>query len=183
MSETPTNPAPEAPKPEAPKPTQPATDAPAQAPIDWQAESRKWEARAKENKTAADELAALKAAQMTEAEKAAARTADLEARVKGYETKEQVNAWKAEVSKETGVPAEALAGSTRDEIAAHAAVLKSLITSEPQALRGPVVPTEGTGEPPRRVTQLSENDLKSMTPEQINQARREGRLNTLLGVS
>ncbi|MBT2505151.1 hypothetical protein J7I98_04410 [Streptomyces sp. ISL-98] len=37
---------------------------------DWQAEARKWEKRAKENKTAQDELATLKAANMTEQEKA-----------------------------------------------------------------------------------------------------------------
>lgn len=37
---------------------------------DWKALARQWEKRAKDNKTAADELAALKAAQMTEQEKA-----------------------------------------------------------------------------------------------------------------
>ncbi|WP_037823056.1 hypothetical protein [Streptomyces sp. NRRL B-24720] len=37
---------------------------------DWKAEARKWEARSKENKTAADDLAALKAANQTEQEKA-----------------------------------------------------------------------------------------------------------------
>lgn len=39
---------------------------------DWKAEARKWEDRAKANKTAQDELAALKASQMTEQEKAVA---------------------------------------------------------------------------------------------------------------
>lgn len=37
---------------------------------DWQAEARKWESRAKENKSAADKLAVLEAAQMTEQERA-----------------------------------------------------------------------------------------------------------------
>lgn len=39
---------------------------------DWKAEARKWETRAKENKGAVDELATLKASQMTEQEKAVA---------------------------------------------------------------------------------------------------------------
>ncbi|MFF9910624.1 hypothetical protein [Streptomyces sp. NPDC013457] len=39
---------------------------------DWKARAREWERRAKDNKTAADELAALKASQMSEQEKAVA---------------------------------------------------------------------------------------------------------------
>ncbi|PNG20333.1 hypothetical protein C1J00_20945, partial [Streptomyces cahuitamycinicus] len=39
---------------------------------DWKAEARKWEQRAKDNKSAADQLEQLKAAQMTEQEKAVA---------------------------------------------------------------------------------------------------------------
>jgi len=39
---------------------------------DWKAEARKWEQRAKDNKTAADDLAALKASQMSDQEKAVA---------------------------------------------------------------------------------------------------------------
>ena len=132
----------------APTPTTPAATAtpPAQEPIDWTAEARKWEARAKENKTAAEELAALKAAQMTEAEKAAARLADLESKVKGYETKEQIAAWKADVAKATGVPAQALAGSTKEEIEAHAETLKPLIVvpDGKKGAIGPYVPPEGS---------------------------------------
>lgn len=62
----------------------PAQDAPADAPptkpeTDWKAEARKWEDRAKENKTAADRLAAIEEAQKTESQKAADRIAALEA--------------------------------------------------------------------------------------------------------
>lgn len=170
----------------APKPAPPAATetappaAPAQEPIDWTAEARKWEARAKENKTAADELAALKAAQMTEAEKAAARTAELEAKVKGYETREQIAGWKAEVATATGIPAAALAGSTLEEIQAHAETLRALIPAPP---RGPVVPAEGTTTGTAKVAQLAQVDLKAMTPEQIVAAKAEGRLNDLLGIT
>jgi hypothetical protein len=64
-----------------PAPVVPAT--PAEPPADktdWKAEARKHEARAKENKAAADELAALKAANATDAEKAAARAEAAEKR-------------------------------------------------------------------------------------------------------
>lgn len=138
-------------------------------------------------KSKAEKLAEIEASQMSEAEKTAARIAALEAENQGYKTKEQVAAWKAQVSKDTGVPAAALAGSTLEELQAHAETLKPLITAaappEPPAPpAGPTVPGEG-GAPPAAVAQLTEADLKSMTPEQINKARREGRLNKLLGVS
>jgi hypothetical protein len=166
-----------------PTPT-PAPAAPAQDPTDWKAEARKWEARAKENTTAADELATLKAAQMTDTEKTAARLVDLEAKVQGYQAKEQIDAWKATVSSDTGVPAAVLAGKTLEEIQAHAEALKPLIGTTPTlppVPRGPIVPTEGTGSGGQGITQLTEQDLKTMTPAQINQARREGRLAKLMG--
>jgi len=54
---------------------QPATDEapPAKTEVDWKAKAREWENRAKANKTAADELASLKAAQMTEQERLTAQ--------------------------------------------------------------------------------------------------------------
>lgn len=53
----------------------PAQEPPAEPPpevdeTDWKAEARKWEQRAKENKTAADKLAELEAANKSEIEKA-----------------------------------------------------------------------------------------------------------------
>lgn len=70
----PPNPAPPVtpPAPPAPNPAAPAAPPapPAPAITDWQAEARKWEARAKDNKTAADELATLKASQMSDQERA-----------------------------------------------------------------------------------------------------------------
>lgn len=52
------------------EPTAPVAPEPAQAKeTDWKAEARKWEDRAKENKSASEELASIKAAQMTETER------------------------------------------------------------------------------------------------------------------
>lgn len=66
MSETPSTPAPTE------TPAQ-ATEAPPKPETDWKAEAKKWESRAKENKTAADKLAELEEASKSEAQKVADR--------------------------------------------------------------------------------------------------------------
>ncbi len=58
-----------------PPPTPPAQEAPPETPpesddTDWKAEARKWEQRAKDNKSAAERLAALEDANKSELEKA-----------------------------------------------------------------------------------------------------------------
>ena len=115
--------------------------APAQE-TDWKAEARKWEQRAKENSEAAKRLAEIEEASKTEAQKQAERTAQLEAKVKEYETRDQLAAWAKEVSEETEVPADLLRGSTKEELQAHAEQLKKLIAQ--QAPPAPAtVPTIG----------------------------------------
>ena len=69
---------------------------------------------------------------MSEADKAAKRTQELEAQVAAYEAKEQQAEWKAQVSAKTGIPAEALRGSTLEEIQAHADILKPLVHPAPK---------------------------------------------------
>lgn len=68
-----------------PKPTPPAQgDEGEQTPtveIDWKTKAREWERRAKDNKTAADELATIKESQKSEAEKATERLAVAERKV------------------------------------------------------------------------------------------------------
>ena len=126
-----------------PEPATKPTDAPAQE-TDWKAEARKWEERAKANKGAADRLAEIEEASKTEAQKAAERLAAAEAKVAEFEQREQVAKWKDEVAKATGVPAAALAGSSKDEIEAHAETLKPLIAGQTKAAVGPYVAPEGT---------------------------------------
>lgn len=167
--------------PAAPAPT-PPTPAPAQE-TNWKAEAEKWESRSKANFDKATRFDALEEASKTEAQKLADRATAAEAKVTAFEAREQVAAWKATVSTETGVPVAALAGSTLEDLQAHAAVLKTLITN-PQAPRGPLVPTEGTGsDAPPGVSQITDAVLATMTPQQINEARRAGRLNKLLGIN
>ena len=81
------------------------------------AHSREWEKRAKDNKTAADELQQLKEAQLSEAEKTAKHI------------KEQ-NEWKTQVSKETGVPIALLHGSTLEEMQANGKALADYIAEK-----------------------------------------------------
>jgi hypothetical protein len=104
------------------------------AETDWKAEARKWEARAKANNAANDELEALKtqsAAELAEAvkraEQAEAKAAQLEA---AAARERAVNA----IAAETGVSAAVLGrmqGETEDEIRANAQVVRSTMPVYP----------------------------------------------------
>lgn len=98
-----------------PTPTEPT---PAQE-LDWKAESRKWEERAKANKSAADELAEIKEANKTAEQKAADRLAAAETKAAELELK----AAKAEVAAEKGVPLALISGADRAEMEASADAL------------------------------------------------------------
>ncbi|WP_033496278.1 helicase [Bifidobacterium biavatii] len=120
-------------------PEQNVQDEPEGADVDWQAKyreaiahSRDWEKKAKANKSAADELEQLKASQMSEAEKTAQHMQELEAKVAAYEAEKQQAEWKRDVAAKTGIPAEALKGSTLEEIQAHAETLKQIFKPAPK---------------------------------------------------
>lgn len=86
---------------------------------DWKAEARKWEQRAKDNKSAADELEQLKEADKTEAQKAADRATEAEKRA----TEAEAKALRLEVAQDKGLtPAQAkrLAGTSKEELEADA---------------------------------------------------------------
>ena len=100
---------------------------------DWKAEARKWEARARANHAAVDELAALKKTSAEEAEAHAKALKDAQDRIAGYEHRDQVHGWKQAAAKAAGVPLDALRGDTEEEITAHAEVLKGLMGSAPVA--------------------------------------------------
>ena len=75
---------------------------------DWKAEARKWEQRAKENKGAAEELAKLKEAQMTELEKANAEAEKARAEAEALKAEKAMSDAAIKVSGETGLPVELL---------------------------------------------------------------------------
>lgn len=95
--------------------------------VDWKAMSRKWEERAKANKQAAEELEKLKEAQMSQQEKEAKHAKELEAELAQYKAEKQQAEWCRTVSKDTGIPADLLRGSTLEEIQAHADSLKQYL--------------------------------------------------------
>ncbi|MCI1984080.1 MAG: helicase [Bifidobacteriaceae bacterium] len=95
---------------------------------EMQKHSRTWEKRAEANKTAVDELEKLKASQKSKDEE----TEKLRAQVEETEAAKQRSEWAKQVSEETGVPANALKGSTLEELQEHAEVLKPLIFPTPK---------------------------------------------------
>ena len=107
------------------------------------AHSREWEKRAKDNKTAADELQQLKEAQLSEAEKTAKHIKELEAKNAAYEAEKQQNEWKTQVSKETGVPIALLHGSTLEEMQAEKTKPKVHASSESNQ---PPAPSDTSGD-------------------------------------
>lgn len=100
---------------------------------DWKAEARKWEARAKQNSQAAAELEQLKNENMSESEKTAKRIKQLETENAAYKTAAQRREWVAQVSKETGVPANLLRGDSLEAIQEHAAALNEALHPKPKA--------------------------------------------------
>lgn len=105
-----------------------ATVPPAQADqTDWKAEARKWEERSKENHKSLETVTG-------ERDKLTEQVTALTGKVTEFEKAEQWRGLVADVSKKKGVPADALRGSTREELEAHADVLADLIkTKEPVA--------------------------------------------------
>jgi uncharacterized protein (DUF3084 family) len=90
-------------------------------------------------KAKADELDALQAASQTELQKAEARAQNAETKLKDFEQRERVEAWKAEVAEATGVKAALLMGATKEEIEKHAQAIKEAY--EPPA--APIVGSDG----------------------------------------
>ena len=100
--------------------------------IDWKAKFE--EQRAKDNSKAAEELQQFKDSQLSEAEKAAKRIKELEAANAAYEAERQQNEWKAQVSKETGVPASLLHGDTLEAMTANAKAIDQSAPPKPKGM-------------------------------------------------
>ena len=105
---------------------------PAPHEVDWKAQARKWEERAKENKAKADKWDEQEEANKTELEKARelaqATKAELDALKKEKAHSELVS----RVSATSGIPANLLHGTTEEELTASAEAIKSFLeTSKP----------------------------------------------------
>lgn len=100
----------------------------------------------------AKEAEAAKATAEQERDAAATRATEAETKVTGFEAKEQLATWRTDVAKATGVHADVLRGSTKEELEAHAAVLKPLLTAQ----EAPVIPNQGDSPNKPAVTDAEE---------------------------
>ena len=154
---------------------------PAEA-TDWKAEARKWEKRAKD--ASGDRELAQKWREYEAAQKPAQeRMAEELATTRQEAESARIALTRYEVASEKGIPPEAirlLNGSSREELEESADALVALIATQSKP-RTPV-PDESQGRPATaKLGQLTEADLRDMTPSEINEARRQGRLSDLLG--
>lgn len=176
----------------------PPTDPPKET--DWKAEARKWEERAKENKKALDdakpkldEWDRLRAASQTELEKAqelAAQTAKERDDAATTLAQERSERLRLKVALDKSLPATLAArlqGTTEEEMAADADALLALLPKGSTIPKPNPAQGSSAGGPPVTPGQLSEADVKRMYAEkrygEIEQARSEGRLATILGAT
>lgn len=110
----------------------------------WKALSRKNEEQAKANAEKAKKFDELEDANRTEQEKLLARAEEAEKRLAEREAKDAAAEMAAEVARDKGVPVEALRGSNREELEAHADALAALLPKKPPA---PSADGQGEGDP------------------------------------
>ncbi|KAB5608406.1 DUF4355 domain-containing protein [Bifidobacterium jacchi] len=120
---------------------------------DWEAKyreavshSREWEKRAKDNKAAADELQQLKESQMSEQQKAEARTAKLQKELDALKAEKQAAEWRSQVAADTGLPANLIVGDSLEAMQSHAKAINEYVESR-MPKNGIPAPTDGTVQP------------------------------------
>ena len=125
--------------------------------IDWKAEARKWEQRAKENKGAADELAGLRDSQKTAEQRFEERLAEMEKRAADAEAV----ALRSNVAAKYGISAEDrdlfLTGADESTLTAQAQRLAD--REEDRKKQGNYAPKEGTSPSPSS----GSDDLREFT--------------------
>ena len=140
---------------------------------------KEWEKRAKGNSEKAKRFDELEEASKTEQQKALERAEAAERQLADITLK----AMRLEVAAEKGVPAELLAGATVEELAASA---DRLLAFRGEAAKlPPAPPATGLGDVGKPIgdgrDQLTRDDLKGMSPADIEAARVSGRLRNMLG--
>lgn len=154
--------------------------------VDWKAEAEKWkalsrknEAQAKANADAARRLTEIEDRDKTELQKAQEAAAAAEKRALAAETE----SLRARIAAAKGVAPDLLSGTTEEEITASA---DRLLAWRAEAVKAPAsspsADAGARGKPVGEASQLTRDDLKSMTPKQINEARQQGRLDQIMGV-
>ena len=125
------------------------TQTPAQE-IDWKAEARKWESRAKDNKSALDALQAQFDQETARVSDLESKNTELTEKVTGFEEEKALAELVSKVAEAKGVPASALRGRTEDELNAHADALKTLLDPSAPVIEGQAKsPNETPADPAR----------------------------------
>ena len=153
--------------------------------VDWEAEARKWkelsrknESRMKENAEKARLYDEAQEQGKSELQKALDKAAQAEARAAAMEAE----AMRAKVAAATGVDADLLSGSSEEELRASAERL--LAWRAVQVPKGAPATDAGVrGDEIRAARQLTRDDLKKMSPSEIIKARKDGRLNNIMGIA
>jgi hypothetical protein len=142
---------------ETPKDEAPEQPKPTETVEFWKAKAREQEKRAKENAAKAAEFDKVTEAQKSEQQRLLERAEAAEGALGAVKAAQEINDWKAQVSKQTGVPVDVLRGTDLEEIEAHAASLKALL---PEPRKPGSVPGEGrtvqtgTGDPAQQFAEL-----------------------------
>lgn len=128
---------------EAATPPEVPAETPAQE-TDWKAEARKWEARAKENNSAAQKLAEIEESKKSETQKLQEQLTALQERAASAERDRE----RLAVIAKHGIPEDyhdLVHGTDAESLAASAAKVQALITAnaQPQSEASYVIPSEG----------------------------------------
>lgn len=146
----------------------------------WKEHARKWESRAKADEDAAKKWREYEASTKSEHEK----LADELAREKAEAANARAELLRLKIAAEHGITGDALEllyGSTQEELESRAEKLKSLIGDQPK--KPSIQPDPNQGKPAGSPQgQLTRDDLLTMSPDEVNRARVEGRLNEVLGI-
>lgn len=98
---------------------------------DWKAEARKWEARSKANAEKARAYDELQEQSKTELQKATDRADRAEAELKGLRQRSELEAARAKVAEETGVPSNLISGADEDEMRERAKAIAEFAKPSP----------------------------------------------------
>lgn len=153
------------------------TPTPSDRETDWEAEAERWkkfsrqhEARAKELAEKAEAYDQLRETRKSEEEKQAERIANLEARLNESE--------RQRIATEYNVPVELVAAGDTESMEATAKALSEWRSSGPSPSGSDAAGTQGE---PIGSGQLTRADMAKMSAEAIEEARKAGRFDHLLG--
>ena len=178
--------------PEDPTPTPPAEEPTPESTetVDYKAEAEKWKSLSRKNENQARENAE-KAKRLDEIEEQS--KSEIQKAIEAREAAEkrasaaEVKSLRASIAVAKGIDPDLLTGSTEEEITAAAEKLLAWRGAAAPAVPAAKPSTSSDDAGPRGDAisgpkQLTKDELKGMTPKEINEARKRGELNTIMGV-